>query len=289
MQAKARPLETGAHTRTGAWTSGNVYLPTPQHTPRPTLQHLGARRWAPRARRAAHTHLGHTRISLHVDARIHTPGGSQTRTTAPAKMSPTPRWSPLTTPYPVAHPPCAPAAHTRAHTGLSRARRGPHGALGFPSAARAVSPHSPAAALTCSGASPGCSPLPPPGGPPRAGCAPRGGPGCTTWSKFLRFLILGGVGRLGLWGAGGAAAWEAPAGPSAGRTAVCGARGRRPLPAPPPRAPRLLRPWRGPGGAHGLRAAPWPHASGRAPQPGSVRGGFGAWSRCLHLVGGGSE
>lgn len=139
VQAKARPLETGVHTRTGAWTSGNVYLPTPQHTPRPTLQHLGARRWATQARRAAHTHLGHTRISLHVDARIHTPGGSQTRTAAPRKMPPTPRRSPLTTPYPVPRPPGAPRSPSvplHCPRGLSpRSRRRAHLLRGRPWAA----------------------------------------------------------------------------------------------------------------------------------------------------------
>lgn len=139
-------LETGVHTsthvhtRTASPTSRDVCACLPQHTHGPALEHLGARRGAARApgatratRRAAHTHLGHTRTSLHVDARIHTPGSLQTRTLAPRKIPPTPR--PIASNHPLPQPRTG-RAHWRSHRLLQRTPGTPPGPSGSP-------PHTP--------------------------------------------------------------------------------------------------------------------------------------------------
>lgn len=180
-------------------------------------------------RKAVHTHLSHAHIPPRgrADARIHTPGAPRRAPPAPRKIPCTRPGSPRTT--------AAPASTRRAPRSRTLVRT-PHRSLGsrpgLPGALHtpAVSPHIPAARSPAQRESPGRAPPPPPRRPRRPGCAPPGGPGSTTWNKFLRFLILGGVRWAGV-GEPETAAWAAPAGPSAGRSPPLGsARRRRPLP-----------------------------------------------------------
>lgn len=104
---------------------------------------------------------------------------------------------------------------------------------------------------------------------------------------------MGGVGG----GAGGAAAWEAPAGPSAGRTAVCFARRRRrPFPSPPPGLPAPpARPRPGPVAYSGSTPlpglAPWgaPLRPSREPRPWSMELVKGEGRESKLLIWGGKQ
>lgn len=117
MQVKSHPprdrcahVSTSVYTHIDAQISGNVSVHPPLNTYRTTFEHLGSIRWATRARRATrravHTHLGHTRISLHVYARVHTPRHSQMRT--PPTQENTPHLRPKASNRP--HPSLVPAA-----------------------------------------------------------------------------------------------------------------------------------------------------------------------------------
>lgn len=296
-----------------------MYLsPTPQRTQRPTLEHLGteprgAGHWATPARRAtrraAHTHLGHTRTSLHVDARIHTPGSLQTRTLAPRKTPPPCARSPLTTRYPSR----VPAAHagralSRSHRPLHRTPGTPPEPSGFPLTPRhcpAVSPLTPT------------SPPPPSHrahlfrGRPRAAPRAHTQEGPRALAAHPEAALAAQLGTScsvsSFWGggrrAGGAGEREAPRprrppqvlAPAALRSApraaaaATAAAGPSP-PRPASEAPGAARPTRaGARGCRRLHAAPWHRAAGRVPRPpwetGALESGAGAAHRAEELRG----
>lgn len=175
--------------------------------PQPTLEHLGATRWATRARRAtrraAHTQRRDTRAHPSTWTRGYThPGVADAHTRTHKNTTPPDSWAHPTIPAPAAYRPHAPDARARART-LAPPALAQHPPtrwpLGLPALSYGLSPLSPPAPSPVQGSPLGRTPCPPPGVPPRAGCAPQGGPGCTTWSKLLRFLILGGKG----WNRGG--------------------------------------------------------------------------------------
>lgn len=229
--------------------------------PPPTPKHTHWNTWAPYAgppgqsytQGRAHASRSHAHIPPRGRADPHT-RGSQPRTPSTRENTPHPPLVAANHRGTSRDPPRAPDARTSAHTGPSGARPGLPGALLH---TPAVSPHIPAAAGSpAQRESPGRAPAPPPppGRPRRTGCAPRGGPGSTTWSKFLRFLILGGVRWAGV-GGRETAAREAPRvlAPAVLRAALRAAAGpsRRPgreleavtrstpLPGPKPRGAHL--------------------------------------------------
>lgn len=216
MQAKAvSPRDSCAHTSTRVNTRTDirkrVCRPTP---PQPTLEHLGATRWATRARRAtrraAHTQRRHARTSLHVDARIHTPRGCRRAYPHLQKYHPTRLLGASNHTRPSRVPAARPGrARWRSHTGPSRARpASPHPlALGpSPPTVLRSFPTIPSGALTCSGVAPGLHSVPAPRRAPARRLRTPRRPRLHNLEQVAAFPHFGGGPGIGVGGAGGAAA-----------------------------------------------------------------------------------
>lgn len=255
-------LETVVHTRL---TCEHTHRHLKRAAPNP---HLNT--WVPHAGPPGHaglhagprTRSAETRAHiLHVDARIHTPRGCRRAYPHPQNTTPPDSWAHPTIPAPAAYRPHAPDAGA-AHWPLPRSPSvpPPAGPWGSPPTCPTVFPHH--LRRHPFRVAPGPHQSPPPGGPPRAGCAPRGGSRLHNLEQVAAFPHFGGEGRNRGGGSGSGRQLERPPrvlAPAALRSAPrC--RHRRPLPAPASGGPRRL-----PRGAVEIHATSRPGAAGAQP------------------------